>query len=65
MRNRLYWFLFIALVVVIADELAYYWWRNLNPGAIWGVQKGKNLLQTWDGEPQNTYPNGYRPGGGL
>ena len=52
-------------MLFILDELAYYWWRNLHPGAVWHGVFGKNQLQLWEGDQQSPYPNGYRPGGGL
>jgi hypothetical protein len=65
MSSRVTWFLVITAVIVLADELAYYWWKQLHPGVVWHGVFGKNQLQTWEGELQNSFPNGFRPGGGL
>lgn len=58
----------VLTVIVIAalfDELAFYWWKKLNPGAAqYSSMTQRQPIQTWDGFG-NDYPNGYRPAGGI
>lgn len=51
-------YLLITLIIwVVLSDLAYYWWKNLNPSHVWSLH---NLdhdepmpLQTWHDYPTN------------
>lgn len=58
----------IAIIVCIAilalDELAFTWWVNKNPGAMWSGLRDKHPLYDAANPNGTGYPNGYRPAGG-
>lgn len=66
MSNRTIALFFAAtFIVVLADEITYYWWRRLHPGRIWHGVFGKSQLQTWNGEPGPTGQLNYSRSGGA
>lgn len=61
------WFISVIAVwitVLVLDELAFLWWRKVNPGSLWGglLVRHPNIQDS--NVPTDSYPNGYRPAGG-
>lgn len=54
----------VWIVVLILDELAFTWWRKVNPGSAWSGLFVKHPLTPTDNTDGEGYPNGYRPAGG-
>lgn len=62
-RSTFVIFLIIVTLLIFMNEIAFWWWRELNPGATWTGLNGKFGLQGWSDEQGTGIPNGYRPGG--
>lgn len=61
------WFVLVITVwvaVLLLDELAFLWWRKVNPGSLWSGLFVKHPLQNQQSVSMSDYPNGYRPAGG-
>lgn len=65
------WFITLVaswFVIIILDELAHYWWKDLNPGHIFAkamMSPPKPTQNPFPDEFGSGYPNGYRPAGGI
>jgi len=53
------------VTIIVLDEFAYYWWKKVNPGSSWTGLIVKHPTTSTQGEPSDSYPNGYRPAGGV
>jgi len=51
------------LVLILLDELAYYWWKDLNPGSQYAGILVKHPLTPTPATSGTGQANGYRPGG--
>lgn len=60
------WFVSVIAVwitVMMLDELAFLWWKKVNPGSLWSGLIVKHPLQDQPTQG-NDFPNGHRPAGG-
>jgi hypothetical protein len=61
------WFVSVIagwVAILVLDELAYYWWKKINPGSTWSGILVKHPPTVEDNTGSNSIPNGYRPAGG-
>ena len=52
------------LFIILISEIAYYWWKDLNPGSTWsGIIDQQPPVNSPD-QVGTSVANGYRPAGG-